>query len=923
MLITKLGQHQIILGKPWMKKHGAVLDMRNDQLSFWPGHYQHDDALKLPPAEPYAEKPCAQHTKKLNEKSKAEEPRAEEPRTESPQAAELHASRPVEILKQTTNERPELLPYLLPSTRGVSKVANTPETVEPGKKKKPSTIPRKLKPNAKDETNTKNEKPSVERADSKPLNLAFIGGAPFVHLVKSKNQKAKIFAISMRDIEYQLNKRTKPPTNPKTVVPAEYHDFLDVFSKDISDTLRPYGKYDHKIELLKDKDLSDLGHSALRGMSVPQLKFVKKFLEENLKKGFIEASSALCSSPILLTKKPGGGIRFCVDYRKLNSLTKKDAYPLPLIAETIARLKKAVIFTKIDIRQAFHKLCMAVESKDATTFASRFGAYKWKVMPFGLTGGPASWQRFINDLLWEYLNEFCTAYLDDILIYSTSMKDHKQHVRKVLTKLREAGIQADVDKCEFHVTETKYLGLIISTDGIKMDPSKVDAIKSWDTPTCVKEVRSFIGFCNFYRQFIRDFSKIAGPLNTLTKKDVEFTWTKECELAFKGLKQRVCEAPILIYFDPSKECHVETDLSDYVSAGVLSQEDDNGILHPVAYFSKRIVPAECNYEIYDKELLAIIQCFEEWRPELEGTAMPVRVLTDHKDLEYFMMTKKLTPRQARWAEFLSKFNFKVTYQTGKKNEKADALTRKPNDRLINDEDYEHRMQVLLPPERIEIQPIEVTNKPEVEHEEEAEELARSHSAEPSNKPQPAKGSVEAEDPREEVTDHAKATRDEGVKIDNDEPEEEAKEAERAEGAEKLAKSHAAEPQAEPHAKPEKETDETLPERVKISNRNDVLFKEIREYLANPADHDRPTDVYLRGSRAANGLLYKDNKLWVADDLRLDVIREVHDQPAVGHAGVRRTMLLIQQHFFWPRMKRDVDRYIRNCHVCRQAKAPRD
>ena len=806
-----------------------------------------------------------------------------------------------------------MLPYLFPDTRGVSKVANLPETVKPEKKKKkPSIIPQKPKPkpkvndepNAKGEARVEDKKPSVEQADNKPLDLAFIGGAPFVHLVKSKKQKAEIFAISMRDIKYQLNKGAKPLTDPKTVVPAEYHDYLDVFSKETSDTLRPYGKYDHKIELLKDKELSDLGHSALRGMSVPQLKFVKKFLEEHLKKGFIEASSAPCSSPILLAKKPGGGIRFCVDYRKLNSFTKKDAYPLPLIVETIARLKKAVIFTKIDIRQAFHKLRMAVESEDATTFASRFGAYKRKVIPFGLTGGPASWQRFINDLLWEYLNDFCTAYLDDILIYSTSMKEHQIHVRKVLTKLREAGIQADVDKCEFHVTETKYLGLIISTKGIKMEPSKVDAIKSWDTPTCVREVRSFIGFCNFYRRFIREFLKIAGPLNTLTKKDVKFEWSEQCDRAFEGLKQRVCEAPILMHFDPSKQCHLETDSSDYVSAGVLSQEDDNGILHPVAYFLKQMVPAECNYKIYNKELLAIIRCFEEWRPELKGTAMPVKVLTDHKGLKYFMTTKKLTPRQARWAEFLSKFNFKVTYQTGKKNEKADALTRKPNKRPISDEDYEHRMQMLLPPERIEIQPIEVTNESEVNHD-----------------------------------DHANATHDESVEVDHDEPKE----------AEGLGRSHAAEPHAEPEGsvedegvkvtrdksmEPERDEGEeakpvelkdlpTLPERVKESNQKDVLFSEIREYLASPMDHVRLTDVYLRGSRAANGLLYKDNKLWVADDLRLDVIREVHDQPAVGHAGVRKTILLIQQHYFWPKMKQDVNRYIRNCHVCRRAKAPRD
>ena len=336
---------------------------------------------------------------------------------------------------------PELLPYLLLSTQDVSKIVNTPEAKrEKTMKKKPERISLKPKQKVKDETDSKNRKPSIEPADNKPLDLALIGGAPFVYLVKSKKQKAKIFAISMRDIKYQLNKKTKPPTNLKTVVPAEYLDFLNVFLKEISDTLRPYGKHDHKIELLKDKDLGNLGHSALRGMSTPQLKFVKKFLDEHLKKRFIEASSAPCSSSILLAKKLGGGIRFCVDYRKLNELTKKDAYPLPLIAEIIARLKKAIVFTKIDIRQAFHKLRIAIESKDAMTFASHFDSYKWKVMSFGLTGGLASWQHFINDLLWEYLNDFCTAYLDDILIYSSSMKKHRQHVQKVLTKLREAGI---------------------------------------------------------------------------------------------------------------------------------------------------------------------------------------------------------------------------------------------------------------------------------------------------------------------------------------------------------------------------------------------------------------------------------------------------------------------------------------------------
>ena len=228
-----------------MKKHGAVLDMRNDQLSFWPGHYQHDIALRLLAAEPQAEKSRDKHTKK----SCAEEP---------------NAGKPMKILKQSMNELPELLPHFFPSTRGVSKVISAVGRKITPEKKKPDGIPLKPKVEVEDERNeSKTRKPSVERADSKPLDLAFIGGASFMHLAKSKKQKAEIFAISMQDIKYQLNKRTKPPTDPKTVVPTEYHDFLDVFSKEISDTLRLYRKHDHKIELLKDQNLGDLGHSAL------------------------------------------------------------------------------------------------------------------------------------------------------------------------------------------------------------------------------------------------------------------------------------------------------------------------------------------------------------------------------------------------------------------------------------------------------------------------------------------------------------------------------------------------------------------------------------------------------------------------------------------------------------------------------------
>ena len=237
----------------------------------------------------------------------------------------------------------------------------------------------------------------------------------------------------------------------------------------------------------------------------------------------------------------------------------------------------------------------------------------------------------------------------------------------------------DIEKCEFHVQEVKYLGLIISTEGIKMDQAKVSAVQDWPQPQNVKDVQGFLGFANFYRRFIRNFSKIAAPLTGLTRKDRAFVWAPDYKRAFSKLKQAFTLAPILQHFDWNKPVTVETDASDYVVAGVLYQPDSDDRLRPVAYFSTKMSVAECNYEIYDKELLAIVKAFEEWRLELEGTEKPVNVISNHKNLEYFMSTKSLNRRQVRWSEFLSRFNFKITYRKGVLNTAADALTCRSRD----------------------------------------------------------------------------------------------------------------------------------------------------------------------------------------------------------------------------------------------------
>jgi len=345
-------------------------------------------------------------------------------------------------------------------------------------------------------------------------------------------------------------------------------------------------------------------------MSGHQLQLVKEYLETNLDKGFIQSSSAPYSSPILFVKKLNGSLRFCVDYRKLNSITKKDRYPLPLIDETMAQLQGAKFFTKLDIITAFNNLRMDEDSEELTTFKTRFGAYKYRVLPFGLTNGPASWQRFMNDTFFAYLDDFCSIYLDDILIFSETYEEHVEHVNKILARLREAGLQVDIDKSEFHVTETKFLGLVISTDGIKMDPTKVQTIVDWEAPANVKQVQAFIGLCNFYRRFIQGFAKIAKPMVRLTRKDMLFDWSPACQEAFDLLKKTVTEGPVLAHFDRNRKSYLETDSSDYVNSGILSQYGEDGLLHPVAFFSKNLNPTECNYEIYDKELLPIVKCFE-------------------------------------------------------------------------------------------------------------------------------------------------------------------------------------------------------------------------------------------------------------------------------------------------------------------------
>jgi Reverse transcriptase (RNA-dependent DNA polymerase)/RNase H-like domain found in reverse transcriptase len=474
------------------------------------------------------------------------------------------------------------------------------------------------------------------------LDICMIGAAPFNLLVKKKDHE--LFSVTLKDVERALQIKKNPSAEDiKKKLPADYHEYVDVFSRDLAETLPPHRPgIDHSIPLQTG---TSPPFGPMYPMSRDELEVLHRYLKDNLKNSFISPSSSPAASPVLFVKKPGGGLRFCVDYRGLNTVTIKNRYPIPLLQETLHRLSRAKFFTKLDVIAAFNRIRIAPGEEWKTAFRTRYGLFQYNVMPFGLSNAPSSFQNYINDTLKEYLDEFCTAYLDDILIYSDTYREHQDHVRRVLQRLRMSGLQIDIEKCEFNVTRVKYLGLIVSTEGIQMDAEKVQAILDWETPTKQRDVQSFIGFANFYRRFIRDFSIIAGPIIKRMGQDFKksIQWDTDCEQAFRKLKAAFVSVPILKHFDPFLEIILETDVSDFVSVGVLSQYHDD-VLHPVAFFSKRHSPVECNYEIYDKELLVIIRAFKQWRPELEGAPLLIQVITNHRNLQYYISTKKLLRR---------------------------------------------------------------------------------------------------------------------------------------------------------------------------------------------------------------------------------------------------------------------------------------
>ncbi|KAI4890447.1 hypothetical protein NFI96_003606 [Prochilodus magdalenae] len=457
-------------------------------------------------------------------------------------------------------------------------------------------------------------------------------------------------------------------------VPAEYHDLRAVFSRDRAHVLPPHREYDCAINLLPG---TTPPRGRLFSLSAPEKAAMEEYIREALANGFIQPSTSPAGAGFFFVGKKDGTLRPCIDYRGLNAITIKDRYPLPLMNTAFEALQHAAIFTKLDLRSAYNLIRIRQGDEWKTAFITPSGHYEYRVMPFGLMNAPAVFQRFINEVLREALDRYAYVYLDDILIFSRTREEHVGHVRRVLQLLLESRLYVKLEKSEFHVPRVSFLGFIVSKGTLAMDPAKIRAVQDWPRPSSLKEVQRFLGFANFFRRFIRNFSAVAAPLTALTgKTSGRFRWTVEAQQAFEELTRCLTTAPVLQLPDPRAPFIVEVDASDVGVGAVLSQR--SGIpnkLHPCAFYSHRLTPAERNYDVGDRELLAIKLALEEWRHWLEGAEHPFVVWTDHKNLAYIKQAKRLNPRQARWSLFFGRFDFVLTYRPGSKNLKPDALSR--------------------------------------------------------------------------------------------------------------------------------------------------------------------------------------------------------------------------------------------------------
>ena len=467
------------------------------------------------------------------------------------------------------------------------------------------------------------------------------------------------------------------PDPDKTLLTEFLMDHHDVFALDESDR----GETD-LIQLEIDTGEAPPIKQSFRRMPYAAREEVANQLHKMRKMNVVQPSKSPWASPVVLVKKKNGSFRFCVDYRSLNTVTKSDNFPLPRIDDLLDELGKAKFFSTLDLASGFWQIRVRDDSQEKTAFSTPFGLFEFRVMPFGLKNAPSVFQRLMQQVLSGVNPEngpsFVAAYIDDLLIFSVSLQEHLDHLRKVIHRLREVGLKVNPAKCQFIRREVEYLGHIITPEGLKPNSKLVEAVRDYSPPKTVQQLRRFLGLTSYYRRFINQFAKVAAPLHLLTCKNVAFKWSQECQSAFEELKKRLVTPPVLSYPNFDEDFVLETDASHQGLGAVLSQRQEDGKLHPIAYASRALSGAEKNYGITDLETLAVVWEISHFHYYLYGHR--VTVYTDHSAVKAVLETASPTGRHARWWTRVFSRGVRevaIVYRPGKDNVLADALSRNP------------------------------------------------------------------------------------------------------------------------------------------------------------------------------------------------------------------------------------------------------
>lgn len=446
--------------------------------------------------------------------------------------------------------------------------------------------------------------------------------------------------------------------------------YADIFAYDSMDLGRT-SKLKHSIHTGDARPI----RQRVRRLPLHKRAEVRSLLEDMLKKNVIQPSSSPWASPIVLVRKKNGSTRFCVDYRKLNAVTRKDAYPLPRIDETLDTLGSSKWFSTLDLISGYWQVELNPNDQEKTAFCTPEGHFEFRVLPFGLCNAPATFQRLMDLVLAGLQWSSCLVYLDDVIVVGRSFQEHLKNLQSVFERLRGAGLKLQPGKCQLLRKKVHYLGHVISRDGVSTDPSKTEKVSNWPTPTSSRDVQQFLGLASYYRRFVRDFATIAKPLHRLTERTADFCWTPQCQDAFEELRSRLVSAPVLAFPDYSREFILDTDASDTGIGAVLSQMQSDGTERVIAYASRVLTKAERRYCVTRRELLAAVTFVNHFRPYLLGKRFTLR--TDHGSLTWLRNFREPEGQLARWLERLEEYDFDVVHRKGKRHGNADALSRLP------------------------------------------------------------------------------------------------------------------------------------------------------------------------------------------------------------------------------------------------------